>query len=141
MKIMNRTYSEMMKLSTYDERLKYLLIGGTVGADTFGVNRYLNQRFYNTPEWKNFRRDIILRDNGCDLAVPGMEIVKPMKIYIHHIEPIRIRDIERRHLEVLLNPDNAVVVSFDTHQAIHYGNIDLIQKDPVVRTPGDTKLW
>lgn len=137
----HKTYSEMIKLPTYAERIEYLKIGGKVGADTFGVNRYLNQKFYNTQEWKNFRRMIILRDNGCDLGVKSMPIPEGMKMYIHHIEPISPIDLERKNIDILLNPDNAITVCFDTHQAIHYGDISIGNREPVERKPGDTKLW
>lgn len=112
-------------------------LNGSVGRDTFGYDRYLNQIFYNTPEWKKVRRDIILRDSACDLAVPGLEI--PSMIFIHHMNPIAKEDIVAHSLDVL-NPEYLVCTSFDTHNAIHYG-LDAPNKELVTRTVNDTCPW
>ena len=136
---MIRTYSELMKLPTYEERLQYLMLNGRVGEDTFGSRRYLNQVFYRSYEWQKFRKEIILRDKGCDLGLEGYEILG--KIYIHHINPIYIKDIEEKDLDILLNPENAISVSFDTHQRIHYENMSVVNNLPIERSPNDTCPW
>lgn len=133
-----RSYSELIKLPTFEERYRYLKLGGTVGENTFGHARYLNQIFYQSPEWRRFRRDVIVRDNGCDLAMPGWTITD--KIYIHHLNPITLEDIERRNPSIL-DPENAVAVSFGTHQAIHYGDESLLSIGFTERTPNDTIPW
>lgn len=134
-----KTYSELVTLPTFEERYRYLKLGGEVGRETFGFDRWLNQVFYNSKEWKTFRRDIIVRDMGCDLGIVGRPIGG--LIFIHHIEPIKLDDILHRRLEVLLNPDNAICVSFETHNAIHYGDESLLVTLPVERTPNDTCPW
>lgn len=134
-----KTYSELITLPTFEERYRYLKLGGEVGKETFGFDRWLNQVFYNSKEWKTFRRDIIVRDMGCDLGIEGREIGG--RIYIHHIEPIKLDDILHRRLEVLMNPNNAISVSFDTHNAIHYGDESLLLTVPVERSPNDTCPW
>ena len=136
---MIRTYSELMRLPTYEERLQYLMLNGRVGEDTFGSRRYLNQVFYRSYEWQKFRKEIILRDKGCDLGLEGYEILG--KIYIHHINPISIKDIEEKDLNILLNPENAISVSFDTHQRIHYENMSDVNNLPIERSPNDTCPW
>jgi hypothetical protein len=128
-----------MKLPTYEERLQYLMLNGRVGEDTFGSRRYLNQVFYRSYEWQKFRKEIILRDKGCDLGLEGYEILG--KIYIHHINPIYIKDIEEKDLDILLNPENAISVSFDTHQRIHYENMSVVNNLPIERSPNDTCPW
>ena len=133
-----RTYSELIQIPTFKERYEYLRLGGHVGNDTFGFDRYLNQRFYHSSEWKQIRRDVIVRDEGRDLAMPGYEIQNGL--YIHHMNPIGKDDIQQAS-EWLLNPEYLVCVSFYTHQAIHYGDANLLNLPPVERTPGDTKLW
>lgn len=132
-----RTYSELITLKTFRERFEYLRLNGSVGRDTFGYDRYLNQIFYNTPEWKKVRRDIILRDGACDLAVPGLEI--PSMIFIHHMNPIAKEDIVAHSMDVL-NPEYLICTSFDTHNAIHYG-LDAPNKELVTRTVNDTCPW
>lgn len=117
-----RTYSELIQLSTFEERLEYLRLHGKVGADTFGFDRYLNQLFYTSMEWRKLRDDIIVRDNGCDLAIPEFEIVG--RIYIHHLNPLTKDDIIDK-TKFLLNPEYLVCTSFDTHQIIHYDNRNL----------------
>lgn len=117
--IRQRTYSELVRLSTFNERYNYLRIGGNVGVETFGFDRYLNQALYTSPRWRKIRRDIIIRDNGCDLAVPNFYISD--KILVHHMNPITIRDIEEDSDDIF-NPEFLVCVSRDTHNAIHYGD-------------------
>ena len=136
---MIRTYSELIKLPTYEERLQYLMLNGRVGEDTFGSRRYLNQVFYRSYEWQKFRKEIILRDKGCDLGLEGYEILG--KIYIHHINPIYIKDIEEKDLDILLNPEKAISASFDTDQRIHYENMSGVNNRPIERSPNDTCPW
>lgn len=133
-----RYFSELMRLDTFEERYNYLKLVGEVGNPTFGYNRYFNQRFYHSSEWRNVRNEVILRDNGCDLGVPDYEIHG--RIYIHHINPITLQDIETLS-DNLLNPDNLICVTFDTHNAIHYGDERTLPKVPLQRTPGDTCPW
>lgn len=135
-----RTYSELMKLSTFEERYEYLRLGGKVGEDTFGFDRYLNQLFYTSPEWRALRNDIITRDGGCDLGIPDREIGEGVKILIHHMNPITRDDILNRS-EYLLNPEYLICTIKNTHDAIHYGDSELLYKDPVVRSKNDTCPW
>lgn len=134
-----KTYSELITLLTFEERYRYLRLKGEVGKETFGFDRWLNQVFYNSKEWKTFRRDIIVRDLGCDLGIDGREIGG--LIFIHHIEPIKLDDILHRRLDVLMNPENVICCSFETHQAIHYGDENLLVTLPTERTPNDTCPW
>lgn len=133
-----RSYSELMTLTTFKERFDYLKLGGRVGQDTFGFDRYLNQQFYSSADWKRIRDRIILRDNGCDLGVDDYRIFG--RIYIHHMNPIVPKDIIDR-TEFLLNPDFLISVSHDTHNAIHYGAENLLHNMPVERTKNDTCPW
>lgn len=133
-----RTYSELIQLKTFEERFEYLKLDGVVGRETFGFDRYLNQMFYTSIEWKKFRRDIILRDNGCDLAIPGLDIVG--KIFIHHLNPITKEDILNQ-TEYLMNPEFVICSSKLTHDAIHYGDSDLLPKGPIERKRNDTCPW
>ena len=133
-----RTYSEMIKIPTFKERYEYLRLGGFVGQETFGFDRYLNQKFYRSPEWKQIRRDVIIRDEGRDLAMEGYEIQNGL--FIHHMNPIGRDDI-RNVTDLLLNPEYLVCVSFNTHQAIHYGADNLLPQLPVERRPNDTCPW
>lgn len=133
-----KTYNEMLKLKTFDERFDYLKLNGRVGEETFGYSRYLNQLLYRSSDWKRIRREVIIRDNGCDLAIPEYEIAG--KVLVHHINPISLKDIEERN-PIVYDFNNLVAVSFMTHQALHYGDKNLIIYDPVERKPGDTKLW
>lgn len=136
---MIKTYSEMIKLPTFEERFNYLKLNGVVSELTFGYNRYLNQSFYHSPEWRKFRRGIIIRDNGCDLACQDREI--RTHIYIHHLNPITVGDLLDRML-CALDPENAVCVSRQTHNAIHYGDESQIVKSSIVkRTKDDTCPW
>lgn len=133
-----RTYSELIALPTFEERFEYLKLSGSVGKNTFGHDRYLNQVFYSSYEWRKLRDEIIIRDNGCDLGVSDRIIYG--KIYIHHINPLRKDDIISRS-EYLRNPDFLICTSFETHNAIHYGDINLLPRDPIERTKNDTCPW
>ena len=133
-----RTYSELSLLPTGEERFKYLQLNGRVGDDTFGFDRYINQNFYRSAEWKRIRDQIIIRDNGCDLALEGYEIYG--RILIHHMNPITVKDVELS-TEYLMNPEYLICVTHNTHNAIHYGDEKLLMKGPVVRTKNDTCPW
>lgn len=134
-----RTYSELITLPTFEERFRYLQLNGRVGEDTFGFDRYLNQEFYQrSQEWKRVRDFVILRDNGCDLAIDDREIMG--KILVHHMNPITKEDILQRS-EFLLNPEYLICTMKSTHDAIHYGDESLLIKDHVERRPNDTCLW
>lgn len=135
---MTRTYTELSGFSTFEERFDYLKLGGSVGNETFGFERYLNQKFYRSPEWLRVRDSVIIRDNGCDLGIDGRFIVS--HIIIHHLNPINSSDI-RLVTANLLNPEFLICVSHDTHNAIHYGDASLLAKDYIERKPGDTTLW
>ena len=135
---MIRTYRECMQLPTFQERYRYLQIGGQVGKETFGFDRYLNQMLYRTPEWKRFRRDMIVRDNGCDLGCEGYEIYG--NILVHHINPITVEDVINRN-PCIFDPNNVICTSLNTHNAIHYGDETLLITEPVVRKPNDTCPW
>lgn len=135
-----KSYKELSRLPTFEERFEYLKLSGIVGDDTFGRERYLNQRFYNSPEWRRLRKKIIARDNGCDLGIPGREIPNGDMIYIHHMNPICALDIIDR-TEYLSNPEYLITMSKSTHQALHYGTADSVPHDPVERMPGDTCPW
>lgn len=136
---LRRSYHELARLKTFEERYEYLRLSGMVGQSTFGSDRYLNQALYTSPEWKSFRNRIIIRDNGCDLGIEGRDVLGD-RIIIHHINPLTVEDVENRS-PVIFDPDNVVCVSHNTHQAIHYGDRSLLQKDPVERTPNDTCPW
>lgn len=133
-----KTYSELILLPTFEERFKYLQLNGRVGNDTFGFDRYINQKFYRSAEWKRIRDYIIIRDNGCDLAADGYEIHG--RILIHHMNPITISDI-KFSTEYLMNPDYLICVTHNTHNAIHYGDEKQIITGPIVRTKNDTCPW
>ena len=133
-----RTYSELIRLPTFEERFRYLKLDGLVGKDTFGFDRYLNQEFYRSKEWKEVRDFVIVRDNGCDLGMGGYEIVG--RIYIHHMNPITVNDIVHSS-DFLLNPDYLICVSHNTHNAVHYGDEDLLVTAPVERRKNDTCPW
>lgn len=135
---MIRIYSELVSLPSYLDRYKYLKIGSKVGVATFGFNRYLNQLFYQSSAWKRVRDQVIIRDDGCDLAHADYPIAG--RIYIHHLNPIQIDDLEDFNPDVL-DPNNLVCVSFDTHQAIHYGDESLLPKDPIERFENDQIPW
>lgn len=138
MKMIIRTYSELITLPTFEERYNYLKLDGVVGEDTFGFDRVFNQRFYKSTEWLRVRDSVIIRDNGCDLGVEGHEIYG--KIIIHHMNPISLDDI-RDATEFLLNPDFLICTTMNTHNAIHYGDEDLLLTAPIERTKNDTCPW
>ena len=133
-----KRYSELIKYTTFIDRFRYLKEYGTVGEETFGVNRYLNQNFYRTSEWKKVRDQVIIRDLGCDLGIEGRQIYRGM--LIHHMNPISIEDILERR-DAILNPEFLITTTFETHQAIHYGDEDMLIKDPVKRYKNDTCPW
>lgn len=133
-----RTYSDLIKLETFEERYQYLDLKGKVGEPTFGSKRYLNQILYKTDKWLALRDRIIVRDNGCDLGVPGRKIYG--RVLVHHINPITIEDVLNENPRVF-DPDNLITTSHLTHEAIHYGNEDLLIKDPIVRFKNDTCPW
>ena len=135
---MLKSYSELKRLETFEERYRYLRLKGQVGKDTFGFDRWFNQQFYRSKEWKSIRDAVILRDNGCDLGIAGREIVG--KILIHHINPISLEDIESGN-DVLFDMENLITTNHITHNAIHYGDEKLLMLDPVERRPGDTCPW
>lgn len=133
-----RTYSEMIALPTFEERYRYLRLGGRVGEDTFGFDRWINQIFYKDPEWRAIRDEVIVRDNGCDLAIPGREINGI--ILVHHMNPINKQDILERS-KFLLDPEYLICTVKRTHDAIHYGDESLLLKLPIERTKNDTCPW
>ena len=133
-----RTYAELSLLRTFEERFNYLRLGGIVGNETFGFDRYMNQFFYRSREWKRVRDLVIVRDSGCDLGVTGREISG--LILIHHMNPITPEDIQRRS-DKLLNPDFLITTAHTTHQAIHYGGGALLLQTPAERTRNDTCPW
>lgn len=133
-----RTYSELITIPTFEERFEYLKLNGSVGLETFGHDRYLNQILYNSPEWRRFRPEIIVRDNGCDLACEGYEIFG--KILIHHINPITAKDILNRNPKVF-DPENVITTVHNTHNAIHYGDENLLITAPIERSRNDTCPW
>ena len=132
-----KTYSELIRLPTFEERFQYAIVGGGVGEVTFGGRRILNQRFYRSAEWKRVRDAVIVRDEGCDLAVSGRSIIG--RIMIHHLNPIVVDDMSQ--LGILLDPEFLVCVSHDTHNALHYGDLDNLPKDYRPRFQNDTCPW
>lgn len=135
---MIRTYRELSRLTTFRERFEYLKLSGRVGVDTFGYDRYLNQRFYTSSEWRNIRQHVIARDLGADLGIEGYEIYD--KILIHHMNPIDSDDIVHGNLDIL-DPEFLISTSHRTHNAIHYGDDNQVPHQLAERRPGDTKLW
>lgn len=133
-----RTYSELILIPTFEERFEYLRLDGKVGEDTFGFDRYLNQLFYRSQEWKKIRDYVIVRDNACDLSVEGHDIYG--RVLIHHMNPITPRDIEKR-TDLLLDPEYLICTVHNTHNAIHYGDEKLIIKTPIERRKNDTCPW
>lgn len=133
-----KCYSELITIPTFIERYRYLKIGGLVGADTFGHDRYLNQILYHSSEWLEFRDDIIIRDNGCDLACAGFELLD--RILVHHINPITVEDVLRRDPKIF-DPENVISTCLNTHNAIHYGDESKLILLPVERTRNDTCPW
>lgn len=136
---MIRTYSEMIRLSTFEERFKYLKLHGDIGKETFGFDRYLNQKFYKSYEWKQVREKVIMRDMGCDLACRDIPIAG--QVIIHHMNPMSIEDLQTNP-GILLDPEFLVCVSLETHNAIHYGDDSVVKNKTIdERKPNDTKLW
>lgn len=133
-----RTYSELRRFDTFEERYAYLKLNGVVGNSTFGFDRYINQQFYRSRQWKHIRDQVIVRDNGCDLGIEGFEV--HARITIHHMNPMTVDHIEHGD-ESILDPEYLITVSHKTHNAIHYGDDSLLAKPLVERMPGDTKLW
>lgn len=133
-----RTYSDLIQLPTFEERFRYLQLNSSVGKETFGFDRYLNQNFYRSAEWKRIRDKVIIRDNGCDLGIEDRLIYG--RVIIHHMNPVTDKDIVDL-TSFLLNPEYLICVSHNTHNAIHYGNEDLLMKGPVIRTKNDTCPW
>lgn len=133
-----RTYSELITLSTFEERYQYLRLDGRVGQETFGFDRWLNQKFYKDPEWLRIRDFVIIRDNGCDLGIEGREIHS--RILIHHMNPITTEDIVKRS-KYLLDPEYLICTVKRTHDAIHYGDESLLILNPIERTKNDTCPW
>ena len=135
---MDRSYFELRRLRTFEERYRYLALRGTVGQSTFGFDRWANQAFYRSVEWRQARNGIIIRDDGCDLGIEGYEIFD--RIYIHHLNPITMKQIEIGDPSIL-DPNNLITVTHNTHNAIHYGDERMLPRPLVERRPGDTKLW
>lgn len=133
-----RTYTELSHIRSYEERFKYLQIHSSVGTSTFGFERYLNQRFYTSAQWRHARNLVIARDRGCDLGVEGYGIYD--RATIHHMNPMAVESVIKGD-ECILDPEFLICTAFMTHNAIHYGDESLLIKSPVVRKPGDTKLW
>lgn len=134
------TYSELSKRTEFLARFRYAVLGGELGAATFGYDRYLNQKFYAWSEWKRVRDEVIVRDDGCDLGIPGHGIHD--RVLVHHMNPIRVQDLDPDNFnEDLLNPEFLVCVSTRTHNAIHFGSEEHLPRPFVERKPGDTKLW
>lgn len=151
--MMTKSYSELIQIPTFEERLLYLQTHSTVGYDTFGPYRYLVERFLQSYAWKRFKREIILRDNACDLACDDRPIPRALRkedgtlasrsnmILIHHINPCRLDDYINQNDEILLNPENVITTTFNTHQQIHYGSKNVVSEIYRERTPGDTCPW
>jgi hypothetical protein len=133
-----RTYSELLQYSAFEDRFQYLSLRGEVGASTFGFDRWLNQQFYTSRQWRDLRHHIIVRDDGCDLAVPGYVVYR--RPIIHHMNPLTVDDIVHGSDEAL-DPEFLILTSHDTHNAIHYGDEKLLRKPYIPRGPGDTQLW
>lgn len=133
-----KCYSELIALPTFEERYRYLRLYGSVGKDTFGFDRIFNQMFYSSAEWKSVRDKVIFRDMGCDLGIEGRDIYGP--IVIHHMNPISLKDIEE-YSDFLINPEYLITTCHITHNAIHYGDEQLLVKDPIQRTRYDTCPW
>lgn len=136
--MMIKTYSELITIPTFEERFQYLKLGGVVGKETFGYDRYLNQILYRSGEWKRFRNKIILRDNACDLGCEGFDIFE--RALVHHINPITVEDVLNRN-PMIFDPENVITTIHNTHQAIHYSDEGLLIRAPTERTKNDTCPW
>ncbi len=134
---MIRRYSELCRLKTFEERFDYLKLQGVVGESTFGFDRYLNQLLYRSSEWKRVRNAVIVRDDGCDM---GLADYPANRIIVHHMNPLSVEDLENRS-DLIFDPEFLICVSFNTHNAIHFGDETLLPKPPVERKPGDTCPW
>ncbi len=135
---MIKKYSELISYNNFLDRYKYLKLGGQVGLDTFGLDRYLNQTLYRSYKWRKVRNEVIIRDNGCDLGMEGYDI--PNKIIVHHMNPLTLEEIEEDD-PVIYDPEFLICVSHITHNAIHYGDENLLPRLPIERTPNDTCPW
>lgn len=133
-----RTYKELIRYQSFEERYLYLALRGNVGESTFGFDRYLNQQFYTSSEWRHIRRYVITRDNGCDLGVEDHDIYSGL--YIHHMNPMTVENITHGDPSIL-DPEFLITTTHQTHNAIHYGDQSLLRQPFVERRPGDTKLW
>ena len=133
-----RTYTELRRFETFEDRYEYLRLGGEVGQTTFGFDRWLNQQLYSSYQWRRARDQVIVRDEGCDLGVPGFEL--EIGLLVHHMNPLTPEDIENGE-EWIFDPEFLIVTSKRTHNAIHFGDRSLLPRAPVERTPGDTTLW
>lgn len=136
--MMNRSYSGLRQYSTFEDRFEYLRLFGDVGWSTFGFDRHINQKFYTSAEWKQARRYVIIRDQGCDLGIPGYEINGAL--YIHHMNPMKVEDIVHGE-SWIFDPEYLISTTLKTHNAIHFGDESLLPKVVVARSPSDTKLW
>lgn len=134
-----RTYSELSQMKTFLERYKYLKLNGVPGSDTFGFDRWINQEFYRSHEWRQARDFVIIRDEGCDLGILGYEIRN--NLLVHHMNPISLNDLNQVNREKIIDPNFLITTSLQTHNAIHYGDENQLPRGPVVRRHGDTKLW
>jgi hypothetical protein len=135
---MMKTFTEMSRFNTFEERFEYLRLRGAVGRSTFGFDRYINQQFYRSREWKQARDFVIVRDNGCDLGFPGYEIGGAL--LIHHINPMTVDDVVHAE-DWIFNPEYLITTTHNTHNAIHYSDASLLPKVVIARQSGDTKLW
>lgn len=135
---MNRSYSELITFKSFEDRFNYLKLNGIVGESIFGFHRFVNQSFYSSREWRSTRSKVIIRDDGCDLGIPDRQIFD--RVYIHHLNPVTMDQLEHNDRS-LFDLENLVCVSYETHLAIHYGDINLVKDLIVERKPGDTKLW
>ena len=135
---MIRTYSELRRLTDFEDRYRYLALRGSVGRATFGFDRHINQQFYRSTEWRHIRHHVIARDLGCDLGVEGYEIHD--RVYIHHMNPMTVNDIAHGE-DSILNPEFLISTTHRTHNAIHYGDERLLPRQLTERRSGDTKLW
>lgn len=134
----NRRYSELIRIPSFEGRYEYLRLYGSVGQDTFGFDRYINQSFYTSKEWHRARQEVLIRDDGCDLGVPGHEING--SVLVHHINPMVADDITHAE-DWILDPEYLITTTPRTHNAIHYGDARLLLPPYVKRQPGDTRLW
>lgn len=135
---MIRTYIELSRLETFEERYRYLALKGILGENTFGFDRWINQSFYRSREWRSARSHVIVRDNGCDLGILGYEIHSGL--LVHHMNPLTLEDLERDD-DWIIDPNFLITTSLQTHNAIHYGNINQLPRGPTIRRSGDTTLW